>query len=217
MTTDDERPSTAERYGRATHASRLKVDAERRGDADMLIAAGMLPDFLGASLLRLQEEFETARARVTRGPALSLTDQLLVLSALKSLRETRDALGRWADWRATKDGIILTPKEVAALTGRALTAFLNPLCPHCEGRGFNGGGRGEHTGPKVICRACGGSGKARNAIGRSAIEVAFVTRILAHMDEGVTNAARGIRRNRGAVDAAKSAVDAEVRAVRGGA
>ena len=207
----DDKPTTPERYGHATRATRLRLTTERRGDADTLIAAGLLPEFLGALLLRLQEEFETARSRVSRRQALSLTEQLLVLSALKSLRETKDALGRWAEWRATKDAVMLTSAEVAILCGRALNAYLNPICPHCEGRGFNGGGRGEHTGPKMICRACAGSGKTLDSVGRGEVELAFVKRILGHMDESVANASRGIRRNRPAVDTAKAVVEDEVR------
>ena len=48
--------TTDERYTSATHASNLRVEADRTGQADVIIAAGMSPSRLGAALLRLRSE-----------------------------------------------------------------------------------------------------------------------------------------------------------------
>lgn len=55
---DDTKPNTEEQYTAATHASNLRVQAERGGSADMLIAAGWSASRIGASLIRLHSEFE---------------------------------------------------------------------------------------------------------------------------------------------------------------
>lgn len=58
--TDDAKPNTEEKYGAATHASNLRVEADRGGSADMLIAAGWSASRLGAGLIRLHSEWEGA-------------------------------------------------------------------------------------------------------------------------------------------------------------
>lgn len=55
---DDDKPNTEERYTAATHASNLRVQAERGGHADLIIAAGLSKSLVGASLIRLHSEWE---------------------------------------------------------------------------------------------------------------------------------------------------------------
>lgn len=55
---EDKPPTIEERYTNATHASNLKVEAERGGSADVLIAMAWSPTRLGASLMRLHSEWE---------------------------------------------------------------------------------------------------------------------------------------------------------------
>jgi len=54
----NDRPTLGERYGSATESSNLRVENDRRGPADLLIAAGWLEDHLGALLFRLGHEFD---------------------------------------------------------------------------------------------------------------------------------------------------------------
>lgn len=70
MTVEDTRVTVGESYGLATHASNLRVQ-EKRGDADMIMAAGMVAGpagghDLGVLLLRLHSEFDSARAALMR-------------------------------------------------------------------------------------------------------------------------------------------------------
>lgn len=61
MTTTDERQTIGERYSAATESSHLKL-GERRGDIDLIIAAGLVPDGLASTLFRLQVEYDGVRA-----------------------------------------------------------------------------------------------------------------------------------------------------------
>ena len=55
-----EAPTTQERYARAVQSSSLRVEADVRGDADILIAAGWCKSKFGAALMRLQAEWDGA-------------------------------------------------------------------------------------------------------------------------------------------------------------
>lgn len=58
---NDDRPTLGERYSSATESSNLKL-GERRGDVDIIIAAGLVPDTLGSTLYRLQVEYDCVRS-----------------------------------------------------------------------------------------------------------------------------------------------------------
>lgn len=47
-----------ERYTTATHTSNMRVEADKRGDADLMIAAGWCSSTLGSALLRLHSEWD---------------------------------------------------------------------------------------------------------------------------------------------------------------
>lgn len=61
FTDENPRPTLAERYGSATQSSNLRVQAERTGSADMLIAMGWSPTRLGGALIRLHSEWDGAQ------------------------------------------------------------------------------------------------------------------------------------------------------------
>lgn len=62
MTSTSDGPYTiAERYSSATESSNLRI-GERRGDVDYIIAAGLIPNGLGAAMYRLQVEYDCVRA-----------------------------------------------------------------------------------------------------------------------------------------------------------
>ncbi|MBK5204345.1 MAG: hypothetical protein JJD98_02740 [Polaromonas sp.] len=56
----DEVPGIEERYVTANNTSNLKVEAERGGAADLLIAAGWSASRLGAALMRLHTKYDRA-------------------------------------------------------------------------------------------------------------------------------------------------------------
>lgn len=55
-----EKPNVEELYDSATHASNLRVQADRNGPADVLIAQGWSASRLGAALMRLHSEWSGA-------------------------------------------------------------------------------------------------------------------------------------------------------------
>jgi hypothetical protein len=237
MTAIEERPTISERYSSATESSNLKVNGpDKRDSADIIIAAGWLADSLGALLLRLRREFETAsgdlerarrfatarfdaaqeqhgRARKERlqeafGPTRArlyteaaaelegearrtmVTEHALALMRMKSLRETKEVLGKFAVQQATKQRFMRPDAVVLMLAGRVLDVHLDPLCHHCGGRGFNGGAfRSDKT---VLCRPCAGTGHRKENIGQSHHEHWFTRFLLAEMDRVLARAAGGM-------------------------
>lgn len=182
MTVED-RPTVAERYSKATESSNLKVTSERRGDADMLIAAGWAGESLGASLARLRAEFDAVHAQTKGQGNSSATDMLLALMELKTLPGVRQELGSMAVARAIGKEIPIDQATVLKLTGQVLSAFLEPNCQPCDGRGFTGGGRHEQSGPQILCRRCSGTGKRRASMGKTDVERAFAGDLLSDIEE----------------------------------
>jgi hypothetical protein len=216
MNAPDERPTIGERYGLATRATRLTVDARVRGPADMLIAAGWLGNSLGALLLRLRDEYDTVRAdhllalkhwrharqaihaelsdtfvgppRKERwqdfqdlcidGPRAAFTAQALILIRLKTLKSTKEALGRYVLIQANRHRFMRPDHEVAALAGLVLDAFLDPTCHHCTGLGFTGG----YGGPTTPCRPCHQTGERRENIGKDEQSRQFAKFLLVRLD-----------------------------------
>lgn len=201
----EDRPLIDERYARAVEADSLEVSADRRGDVDLLIAAGWVRESLGTALYRLRTEFDQVRGalRITRdalpywdelrtvadreaaaalkrwhpplrypdreiyearrmtdeAQAFATTALALTLNELKTLRDTRQALGRFAEKLAARDHWDAAPTTITRVAGRVLELWLDPKCPRCEGRGYNGG----FTAPMELCQlpphGCGGSGR----------------------------------------------------------
>lgn len=180
MTEIEERPTVGERYSSAVESSNLKVNPERRGDADYMIAAGMLGDRLGALLLRLRVEFDAVRMDLRLKKGTAPIDRLLILQKLKTLDEAKGALARFSVQQATKRRFMQPDDVVLKLAGRVLDVHLDPLCHHCDGRGSNGGAhRGEM---KQICRPCKGTGHRKDGVGRTAEERQFGGFLLAELE-----------------------------------
>ena len=137
----DDRPSIAERYATATEAHSLKVSTTRTGPADVLIASGMTGKGLGASLMRLRAEFDTIRESVRGTANNAVTERVLILMQMRTLREVKEKIGDLALSHAVRMRFAGSQKDLMQLTGRVLDVYLDPLCNHCDGRGFSGGGQ----------------------------------------------------------------------------
>lgn len=179
-----EAPTIAERYQCATSSSDLRVIDHRRGDVDMLIAAGW-SDPLGASLYRLQGEYDQAARDIMRMG--SETDAIMAMGKLKSLTATRVQLVRFATDAAKRWRVSLDPQVIGILAGQCLSAFLERNCQKCHGTGRTGGYDGKSPG---LCRTCKGTGKAKDTIGINPDQRFFAQRLLMLMDSGVSEAAR---------------------------
>jgi len=181
----------AESYSSATESSDLRMRTERRGDVDLMIAAGWIADGLGPMLYRLQVEFDSVRVMLRGQGHLSPIERFLVLDKLKTLRPAAEYLRGFAIGQAILTGAPVTSEVAKLVMGQVLDIFLDPTCHHCDGRGFNGGShRGE---PQTICRPCRGSGNRRENIGKNEQQRAFGAHLLAQMQLRLDEVDRQLR------------------------
>lgn len=162
-----------EAYATAGNSSNLAVKADRRSDADVLIAAGWTPGLLGGALMRLHSEWDGA-AKKRR---MDETDAFLLFGQLNSLRRAVDGVAAWAERKGHK--------EPRTLANAVLIYWLHDSCQPCLGRGYAVIGGAPVLGRP--CRKCGGSGK-RNPPGGEAGRAA-----LNMMDECIHVARQSMR------------------------
>lgn len=179
---DDTKPTIEEKYTSATHASNLRVQAERGGSADVLIAMGWSPSRLGAALMRLHSEWDGCEKPKRMNPAAvellaaslprlgegkNIVDIVgarnqahdwymhelkILFGKLKTMPDVRHQLELWAFKQS-----IQNPNHHAA---EVLGWWLDHRCPACEGRGKE---KIPNT-PSLSmrdCRVCRGSGETR--------------------------------------------------------
>ena len=171
----NEATTTAEKYSSAIHASNLRVEAEKSGAGDLLIAVGWSASRIGAALMRLHTEYDGAG--LSRNP--SKTDAMLLVARLKSLADVR----REAEIQA----------RVWNMTDPTHTAFavilfwLDQRCGQCEGRGA----RVIPNTPALQakhCNVCHGSGKSTAPRGEDG------KRLANYLDECVMRAQQSIKK-----------------------
>ena len=124
MLINDDRAGIEEQYCQATTSSNLRVEADKRGAADILIASGMSGRGLGGALMRLRTEY--SGGSVPRA-SMGKTDYRLMMSQLHTFPAVLQAMTD----QATHWGIE-RPESVAKAV---IAHFLDDTCPHCEGRG----------------------------------------------------------------------------------
>jgi hypothetical protein len=241
MTVDDTRVTIGESYGLATHSSNLRVQ-EKRTDADMIMAAGMVAGKgpvgghdLGVLLLRLHSEFDTARGALMRvdqemprylraaaaldkradtwHPGLrsdpealradaaslrhiakrrAVSESLLVLMELKTVRPARQALYEYTEDLAQKERFREPSDVLQRIANRTLDVLLDPTCHTCWGTGSEGSGYLNET--MRVCITCGGSGHRRDSIGNGPRARWFAFILLGNMQQEMAHAAGGIGR-----------------------
>lgn len=173
----------------AVRASLRAADANRP-EWDRLIKAAEKAAKEGGSPLPSAVRNEPERLRREAQLAL-LAERFAVLSRLKTLAVARDGLGTFGVSLATKICFMQDDAMVGLLVGRALDAWLDPLCDSCQGRKFNGG---SHRGdPVMTCRACRGSGLRRDALGRDSEERRFIQALLASVDRMLVDVEQRMR------------------------
>lgn len=143
-----DRITTAERYALATDTADLTPRADRRCDADKLIAAGW-----------------AAQGDPRRALALDLY-RMGVTGNTQGLAAVVESASGWLSaWSSRKGRTPLPRHQRQQLVAQTLHWWLKPTCGYCEGRMFEllpsasgdeGGVRALSTEP---CQACHGSGK----------------------------------------------------------
>lgn len=183
----DEARAVEERYLGAVTSSHLRLNMERSGSVDLLVAAGWVRDGLATGLYRLRGEFDNAKATIRQQHTRYAELHALAgarrrkagkhddeAAALCAQAETEALTARALILMQLKslDGVTralghfgdqmaslrgFEGAEVYRITGQALDLMLDPLCPHCDGVGFFGG----FGKPKVLCSRCKGSTRRR--------------------------------------------------------
>jgi len=124
MLTNEDRPGIEEQYSQACTSSNLRVEADKRSPADVLIASGMSHSRIGGALMRLRSEYGSDS--VPRRSATE-TDHRLMMGRLKTLPAVIVAVTAQAhSWGIDR------PEAVALAV---VSHWLDNICRHCEGRG----------------------------------------------------------------------------------
>ena len=170
----DDRMTIEEKYTSATHASDLKVEAEKTGAADVIIAAGWCKSHLGSALLRLHSEYDGASKPPGRA---THTDVMILMVSLKSIYNVREQLFIVADK-------LRINRRVAS---DVLYWWLSPVCPTCHGQQREAIVNTPML-SDVVCPVCRGSGESRLPGGDAG------RRIEAHMNDCLTSARDSIKK-----------------------
>lgn len=194
-----EAPTTQERYTRAVQSSSLRVEADVRGDVDILIAAGWCKSRFGAALMRLQAEWDGAERWGIRVPAKP-TKRAIVAEAqvemVKGVRKITTAsmeaararlekryeqeMGRVMRALKTLPEVarmlqikLLLDGQGAELAAPLLLYWLDPVCKVCHGRKFQLI-RGTASLSERACGCCEGKGVVKapgGEVGAEAIDL----------------------------------------------
>lgn len=141
-----------ERYTTATHTSNMRVEADKRGDADLMIAAGWCSSTLGSALLRLHSEWDglakprkmTKAAIEAYAATLDGTEKQKLLVANRDatawhIHEIKLMLGQLKGLPSVREQLIVTahrmgianPVDVAVAV---LVWWLDHVCLSCHGQ-----------------------------------------------------------------------------------
>lgn len=111
-----------------------------------------------------EEEHERADAKLVDAAQhfhdvenAALTARALALTHLKTLESTKGALYGFAISHGVRTRFY-DLERIREIVGKSLQVWLDPICPHCQGRGFNGGFRE----PLRWCQECDRTGKRMN-------------------------------------------------------
>lgn len=124
------RPSALERLNVAMSSSDLTLDFNHRTDWDYVVALGIAEarnNKVAGPLMRLH----------TTTSRLALKD---AYKAVESLARRMDAKGNWR----------LNGPALRVVAERALAHHIAPVCPHCQGRGFEL----QENAPVLSAKAC---------------------------------------------------------------
>lgn len=213
---NDERRTIDEAYTSATASSNLRLEAERRGDADVLIASGLNPVRMGSALLRLHTEYDcVARAqqrtagsfagavttpawKACHGPQSPLVNHRTEASAAKAMAlkaNAQEAALMLAQLRtlpevrgALKAEMLKWDAEDAeTVVAEVLRWWLRSTCPACGGTCYEAvAGTGRLS--ARVCKACRGNGKTPLPCGQ------IGRRLANYMDDCISSARQSIRK-----------------------
>lgn len=145
---NDNRRDVEEQYISAGNTSNMRVEADRKTGADVMIAAGWSQSRVGLALLRLHSEWDGAAKQTT----MTATDFMLLLGKLKSLPAIRAQVEIYCVQQRFQ-----RPEAVASAV---LLWWLDKVCHQCNGLGYEA----IPGSPALSSRQCGhchGSGQTK--------------------------------------------------------
>ena len=202
----DEKRCVEEEYTSAGNTSDLRVQGDRRSDADALIAAGMNPSRVGMALLRLHSEWDKAEKPRRPSPGAIAAVAATMPRALKESERVCAARRQAQDWYMAEMAKLVNKLKSLPAVRSQLTSYvpkwgiveasvkvpaiiaywLDQTCPHCHGLKYQAI-PGAPTLSNRACKACGGTGVAPIPHGQEGRRVAN------YMDDCVQKARTAIR------------------------
>lgn len=202
----DEKRCVEEEYTSAGNTSDLRVQGDRRSDADVLIAAGMNPSRVGMALLRLHSEWDKAEKPRRPSPGAIAAVAATMPRALKESERVCAARRQAQDWYMAEMAKLVNKLKSLPAVRSQLTSYvpkwgiveasvkvpaiiaywLDQTCPHCHGLKYQAI-PGAPTLSNRACKACGGTGVAPIPHGQEGRRVAN------YMDDCVQKARTAIR------------------------
>lgn len=190
-----EAPTTQERYTRAVQSSSLRVEADVRGDADVLIAAGWCKSKFGGALMRLQAEWDGAERWGVKVPvrptkrAIMAEAQVAVKSGVRkitaaSMEAARAKLEGYyeAEMRKLAGALKSLPEVItmlelkllldgqsAELAAPLVLYWLDPVCKVCGGRKYQLAPCKTKLSERA-CGCCAGEGVVKPPAGEIGLE-----------------------------------------------
>jgi hypothetical protein len=170
-----------EKYVRAVRSSSLLLK-EAPGDADSLIAAGLINSGMGLGLdiIRLRADYDTISGMPGSRRAMSL---------LKRMQPTRLRLINFALELASRRKVALTNDKVEETAVRVLDLMIDPACWPCSGTGLVG----EFGSVRNTCSSCHGT-KLRRAMWESENQKLFAEDLQSFLVDKVESSLRRMQR-----------------------
>jgi len=128
-------------------------------------------DGAAQTVLKAGHDLDRARDAASRAKAM-------VMSKLKSLAAARRMTDAFAVQEATRRHPGLGTAGAVQVAGAAISAWLDPLCGTCDGRGF----LGMHTRLHTVCLACDGTARRQVRLGQDNNSHEFGRWLLTRMD-----------------------------------
>ena len=144
MLDNAERAGIEEQYVSAGSSSSLRVEADKPGDADILIASGLSRATVGGAIMRLLTEYGGLPRNATE------TDHRLMMMALKTMSVVLDQI----TLRASQMNIERPGKVALAV----IAHYLDKVCRSCDGQKYQ---RVKDTPSLSVkpCKSCLGVGE----------------------------------------------------------
>lgn len=152
-----------ERYISAAHSGNMRVEADRTGDADVMIAAGWCQSRIGMALLRLHSEYDSSQHPRDQKSKWFMHEASLMLMCMKSLPSVREQL----TLKAVDFGMG-SPQDVAM---SVLIWWLDRTCPVCHGQKREVIANTPIL-SDIVCPACLGSGERKIPCGDAGRQMA---------------------------------------------